>query len=367
MNDTINKSDTLLDEQINEQKNKLINDRLDMSFGELISMYSAKEIEINPSFQRHFRWDEYQKTRFIESLLLGIPIPPIFVAEVPNHNDERIWEVVDGLQRLSTILSFFGELRGDEKTLKKNNWVLGQGDRLPALKGFEWSSLPQKLRFTIKRYVCRVEIIRWNSDYDMRFELFNRLNTGGSHLTPQEIRNAIYRDISPIFNEFLEKLSKNNDFQLLIDLNEKQKNELYDQELILRFLSLYKNGKNLHQSIAQHMSKFMRESIENKNFDYQFYENIFQRIVKILLPLTKDIFRQKDGKFATALYDTIMIGVAENIDLYENNDIEIIRNKIDTQIRNDDILKKFSRKGGNNQFQRVKNRLKIANQIFGVI
>ncbi|TAE75089.1 MAG: DUF262 domain-containing protein [Bacteroidetes bacterium] len=358
---------TDLDSQINEQKNKLINDRLDMSFGELISMYEAGEIEIRPAFQRHFRWNDYQKTRFIESLLLGIPIPPIFVAEVPKENDERIWEVVDGLQRLSTVLSFFGVLKGNEKMVKKNKWKLGQGDRLPALKDLQWDTLPQKLRFTIKRYVCRVEIIRWNSDYDMRFELFNRLNTGGTHLTPQEIRNAIYRDISPVFNDFLEKLSKNTNFQTLIGLNEKQKNELFDQELILRFLSLYKNNGKINQSIAQYMSKFMRESIENQNFNYNLHENIFNKVVEILLPLKKDIFRQKDGSFATALYDTIMIGVAEHINLYENKDIKIIEDKIWNEVRQHKILLKFSRKGGNNQFQRVKNRLKIAKEIFGNI
>ncbi|CAG7840421.1 hypothetical protein CLOHAE12215_01845 [Clostridium haemolyticum] len=82
-----------LEESIRRARNNLTTDRLDMSYGEIISMYEREEIVIAPEFQRLFRWTDYQKTRFIESILLGIPIPPIFVAE---DKDGR-WELVDGL------------------------------------------------------------------------------------------------------------------------------------------------------------------------------------------------------------------------------------------------------------------------------
>ncbi|MFN6036372.1 MAG: DUF262 domain-containing protein, partial [Dolichospermum sp.] len=74
-------------------------------------MYEDKEIVIKPAFQRYFRWDEEQRTRFIESILLGIPIPPIFVAE----DGDGVWELVDGLQRISTVLSFFGVLKSEDE------------------------------------------------------------------------------------------------------------------------------------------------------------------------------------------------------------------------------------------------------------
>ncbi|TAG85946.1 MAG: DUF262 domain-containing protein [Bacteroidetes bacterium] len=358
-------------QEINDQRNILKTERLDMSFGELMTMYKEGELKINPAFQRHFKWNNEQQTRFIESLILGIPIPPIFVTETPYGDDNSVWEVLDadGLQRLSTILSFFGDLKSnDEKIKKKNNWVLQKGDRLSSIEGLKWIDLPQKIRFNIKKYACRVEIIKWSGNYDMRFELFNRLNTGGTKLTPQEIRNAIYRDISPKFNDFLLKLAQNIEFQNLVALSEKEKSELYDQELILRFLSLFKIGKKLNQSISQHMSTFMREALENEKFDYENYEKIFNETIKILFPLGKEIFRQENSVFATSLYDTIMLGVSENIHLYQNeNSVNIIKDKINNQIRQDKILIKFSRRGGNNQFERVRNRIKIANEIFGKI
>lgn len=89
---------------IENSRNTLQTDKLDMSFGEIMNMYERDEIIINPDFQRLYRWTDYQKTRFIESVIIGIPIPPIFVAE----NSQGRWEVVDGLQRLSTIFSFSG-------------------------------------------------------------------------------------------------------------------------------------------------------------------------------------------------------------------------------------------------------------------
>ncbi len=351
-----------LKKQIETQRNLLNTDRLDVSFGEIMSMYERKEIVIKPAFQRYFRWDEEQRTRFIESLLLGIPIPPIFVAE----DGSGVWELVDGLQRVSTVLSFFGVLRSeDEGVRSKNNWCLTEGDRVEALEGFNYETIPNPFRLNIKRATCRVEILRWNTDYDMRFELFNRLNTGGSPLTAQEIRNCIYRDISNKFNDFLKKSAENKDFLALIDLDDEQYERLYHEELALRFISLYNNSSQVRTSIAQHMTSFMKSALDNEGFDYAKYGKIFSEVFALLSPLGRDIFRQKDGKFATALYDVITIGVGENYEYYyKDGPSELISDRI-KEVRNDDVLKKLSRRGGNNQKTRIINRLKEAKRIFG--
>jgi len=351
--------------EIEEQRNLLNTDRLDVSFGELMSMYERKEIVIKPAFQTYLRWDQEQKTRFIESILLGIPIPPIFVAE----DGDGVWELVDGLQRVSTVLSFFGILRIEDNGIQseKNNWVLSEGERVHSLEGFTYETIPNQFRLNIKRATCRVEILRWNSNYDMRFELFNRLNTGGSPLTPQEIRNCIYRDISSKFNDFLKEIADNQDFRTLIDLSYEQYEQLYDEELALRFISLYRNLNNVKTSISQHMTAFMKSALDNENFDYDEYKHIFSQVFALLQPLGREIFRQPDGKFATALYDVITIGVGENYDHYKSQPPEIILNKIDNEVRTDEVLIKFSRKGGNNQKTRIINRLREAQRIFSNI
>lgn len=241
-----------LEMQVKKLRNSLTTDRMDMSFGEIMSMYEQGEIIISPEFQRLFRWTVEQKTKFIESILLGIPIPPIFVAE---DNDGR-WELVDGLQRISTVLSFFGVLRTDKPEM--NRWFLVSGDLLDALEGFNIDNLPNRYRLNIKRAVCRIEIIKWDSQWDMRYELFSRLNTGGEALTDQEIRNCIFRSGLRKLYEFIDEAVNNKIFVNLTALTERQKLELYNQELIVRYICLVDSWEKVNASISMYMTNYLQ-------------------------------------------------------------------------------------------------------------
>lgn len=356
-------NEELLQKQIEEQRNLLSTDRLDLSFGEIMRMYQDGDIIIKPAFQRYFRWNIEQRSRFIESILLGIPIPPIFVAA----DGKGVWELVDGLQRVSTMLSFFGILKSEDEGIKsKNNWALIEGDRVETLEGFTYETLPELFQRSLKRSTCRVEILNWNSNYDMRFELFNRLNTGGSPLTPQEIRNCIYRDISTEFNDFLKRIADNSDFRELTCLADEQIEQLYHEELALRFVSLYENMDKVKTGLSHHMTDFMKQALNDKDFDYIKYETIFANVFSLLKPLGKDIFRKrgkrKSGRFITTVYDIITIGVAENYEYYRTHDIGIIKEKIEeNESQIDEIIKSS---GGNDQKGRIINRLKEAKRIF---
>lgn len=334
-------------------------DKLDMSFGEIMNMYERDEIIINPDFQRLYRWTEYQKTRFIESVIIGIPIPPIFVAE----DSQGRWEVVDGLQRLSTIFSFFGILKNMPE---KNNWVLGAGDMIQTLDGFTCDSLPLKIQLNIKRSSFRIEIIKWNSQYDLRFELFNRLNTGGTPLTNQEIRNSLYRSISSKFNDYLKELSAYPNFVAVVDIPKERVDQLYLEELVLRFMSLYRNRQHVNKSIALHMTEFMKQCVEDKNFKYEQYSQIFKKTFDILRRVGTGIFNSANMVFSTAIYDTTTIGIAENIHLYSEKKPKVIKDKI-SEVKSDEVYQKMVRSGGNNSVQRVKKRLEFASTIFGKI
>lgn len=340
--------------EIESTKNSLSTDRLDMSFGELMSMYERNEIIINPEFQRLFRWDSGQKTRFIESLLLGIPIPPIFVAE----DEDGRWEVVDGLQRISTVFSFFGVL---QNVPEKNNWKLERGELIDKLKGNTCDDLPLKLQLNIKRSVCRVEITKWNSQYDMRYELFNRLNTGGSELTDQEIRNCIFRGVSDEFNKFLSREAQDPEFIQLISPTEKQLQELYLDELVLRFCSLYNNLDAINTNISQHMTNFMKETVETPELIPN-YKSIWDKTIKLLKPIGKEVFRASNGVFSTSLYDGIMVGVSQNIEKYELKEEIYLTKKIE-ELKNDEEFKKASGSASNSKTRIVK-RLKVADKLF---
>jgi len=342
-------------EEVERTRNSLSTDRLDMSFGEIISMYERDEIIIDPEFQRLFRWTTDQKTSFVESILLGIPIPPIFVAE--NENGQ--WELVDGLQRISTIISFFGALKSSPD---KNFWTLEKGDFIKSIENLDINALPLKLKLNIKRSVCRIEIINWNSTMDMRYELFKRLNTGGSPLTDQEIRNCIFRGTSTHFNTYLVKMAQLSDFIQLISPTQKQLEEKYLEELVLRFVALHKNGTNVTKTISVFLTDFMKDSIEHDTLDFVELEDTFKKNIQILSPLGSSIFRGRNGIFSSSLFDGVMVGIASYIDYYSTATSAEILGKIEL-LKNDSDFSKFSGSASNSK-DRVMGRVTTARRIF---
>lgn len=370
-----------LQEDITVERRRVSTDRLDISFGELINLYKNNELVIRPEYQRLFRWTNKQKTALIESILLSIPIPPIFVSE----DTEGIWELIDGLQRVSTFISFFGELQRniseieysfqdeeeeelspEEEQLRQekigNKWVLEPGGIIESLEGFNIDTLPSKLKINLKRAVCRVEILRGDSSTSMKYELFKRLNSGGSKLKPQEIRNAIFRGIDSRLNELLLKLSQDTKFQSLTNLSSKKKQELYDQELILRFIAFLNNAENVNDNTENYLNDFMENAVSNPGFDYEMYENTFMEVLDILTKLNDDrLFRNARNLFVPAEFEGITIGIAQSIERFRDND-ELLKTKIQ-ELKSDADFRKFSGSASNSK-SRIRTRLKRVQDIF---
>ncbi|WP_223161858.1 DUF262 domain-containing protein [Salinicola endophyticus] len=228
-------------QQIDEKSKEIATDSYPMSIGELVNLYRDNEINVHPEFQRFFRWSNHQKSRFIESLLLGIPIPSIFVAE----KEDGTWEVVDGLQRFSTILEFMGILKTPKGEIREP-LVLEGTKYLPLLDNMCWDSnladgafqLPKPAQLKIKRSKLDLKIVLKASDPASKYELFQRLNTGGSLATDQEVRNCILIMINPDFFEWVSDMAGRQEFQDCLPLSERQRQEQYDSELLIRFLAL---------------------------------------------------------------------------------------------------------------------------------
>jgi len=233
-------SSNSLESQIENARRSISSDGYPMSIGELTNLYRDKELKIRPEFQRLFRWSEIQKSRLIESLLLGIPLPSIFVAQT----EKGTWELVDGLQRVSTILEAQGELL-DHEGQKLPALVLRKTKYLPALEGRSWinddptKSLSEAQRLDIKRSKLDVKIIKRDSSPEAKFDLFQRLNSYGSTLTPQEIRSALLVATSPDCYSWLERLSRHPSFVQCTSLSERLLEERFDLELVIRFLVLH--------------------------------------------------------------------------------------------------------------------------------
>jgi len=209
-----------------------------MSIGELLNLYRDNELDIHPEFQRFFRWSDWQKSRLIESILLGIPIPSIFVAQ----RQDGVWDVIDGLQRLSTIFQLIGVLK-DESGMQVQPLVLTGTKYLPALEGKIWDdnfanedALDRDQQLIIKRSKLDVKIILRESDESSKYELFQRLNTGGSPLSDQELRNCILITVDRDFYAWVSMLADDENFRTCLSLSDRLIDEQYHVELATRFV-----------------------------------------------------------------------------------------------------------------------------------
>jgi len=325
-----------IEDIVSKKRNTLKTDRLDMSFGELINIYSDKELFISPEYQRAFRWSDYQRTRFIESVLLGIPIPPIFVAE----DDNGKWEVVDGLQRISTVFSFFGVL---EDLPEKNNFVLTKGDIVKELEGLTVDTIPLKLKTTIKRSVCRVEIVKWDSNEDIRYELFNRLNTGSSPLSEQEVRNCIFRAYKVNLNQVLRDLAEIKTLNDIIAPTDTKKEQMFLEELVLRYFAFKHLDANdeITTTVPHFLTEYMKLVSEDKvAFDIEKEKEQFSQLFELLLnKYGKKIFRPK-GSFALHIYDSISFALPKVFSSIKGHE-EKIFSRIDALL-DDDVYKNIS-------------------------
>lgn len=312
-------------EEVDQKRREIRTDGYSMSIGEWISLYEKNEIDIHPEFQRFFRWSDAQKTNLIESILLGIPLPPIFVSQ----REDGVWDVVDGLQRLSTVYQFLGILK-DENNEILPPLVLNETKYLPSLKGKRWqedagdNSLPQELRLIIKRSKISVSIILKESDEHAKYDLFQRLNTGGSQLSPQEVRNCILVMLNKEFFLWLKQLSMHQSFQECIALSDRPLSEAYDVELALRFLIfslIDENDLNNMGDVGAFVTDRMSELAVNRAFDRAHWENIFKRTFdSIAAQLGDSAFKRYNlaqtkfmGGFLVSQYEAIAYGVAYNI------------------------------------------------------
>lgn len=280
-----------------------------MSLGELTNLYKDGELIIRPAFQRLFRWDDDQKSRLVESILLGIPLPSIFVAQ----DDDGRWELVDGLQRVSTLLQLQGVLLSEGEPVDP---LTLRGTRyLPALEEMAWEGDPVRQlsdaqKLDIKRAKLDVKIIRRESSPEARYDLFQRLNSYGSQATAQEIRSALLVSVNGEFQSWIEECAKSSRFADTTSLSERELSQQIDLELVLRFLILH-HRRDISQSALRGRGELIdSESVRlASNFDQERVEldRVFKTTFDLLAEGGSDVFRKWDedaGRFRKGFLST---------------------------------------------------------------
>ena len=331
-----------LDVQIREARRSIVSDGYPMSIGELTNLYRDGELIIRPEFQRFFRWTDSQKSRLVESILLAIPLPSIFVAQTEMGK----WELVDGLQRVSTILELQGELL-DSKNDSPDVFVLQGTKYLPALEGKSWrnnnplNSFTEAQRLDFKRSKVDVKIIKRESSPETKYDLFQRLNSYGSSLTSQELRSALLVSISPEFFARLEGLASYPSFMQSAYIRDRLFDERYDLELVIRFLVLHNRPSN---TLTLRFLRDFTEFLNNESVSLaSTYPNGFQKLEEnfkttfdiIQANGSEDVFKRWDqkrgvfkGPFLTTSFEVFALGLGYHVASgtpYKTNLIELVK------------------------------------------
>lgn len=216
---------------------KLHTQALDLSVQTLVEQWGNNTL-ILPEIQREYVWDNGKASRLIESLLLNIPIPVLYFAETAQAK----YEIIDGHQRVSSIARFLG-----------NEFKLSGLAVLREYKNCQFHKLPEREQRFLKMRTLRVIIISVESHPNMKFEVFERLNTGAISLNAQELRNSIYR--GP-FNQLLRELAKNKTFREILGSKNPRK-RMVDEELILRFFALRGRLGTYRPSLKRFLNNYM--------------------------------------------------------------------------------------------------------------
>lgn len=309
-------------ENVDTQIIRIRTKSLDVSFNELYDMYVNEELKIAPDYQRLFRWEEEKQSRFVESLILEMPVPPIFVIET----DDGIYELIDGLQRISSYLHFRGEQIGDSPSEALRLYGC---DIVPELNGLTFDSLPKALQIKIKRSFVRMEVIKKESEPTLKYHMFKRLNTGGEMLSDQEIRNCTIRLLGSEHIEFLNECCNDENFQRTISRVPREKiSARYDQELVLRFLAIKNDIGNYRYPVTEYLTQYLeRITTHNVEFDIDTERRIFQETFRFIAEQYDNtafsgVTAQGTSKneFILYLFDGITVSIASMIDRINGSD-----------------------------------------------
>jgi len=238
---------------------------------DLVDRVNKGKIDVQAEFQREYVWENKPelKSKLIESVLLKVPIPVVYTAELGDSREV----VVDGQQRLRTFVEF----------CKKDGFKLSRLKILENLNGKGYSDMPQDLQDRIDSYPIRVVKILKDSHPDIKFDVFERLNRGSVKLSDQELRNCIYRGS---FNNLLKKLRNNEDFLELQNLTKPDK-RMKDAERVLRFFTFCDRGiQNYKSPLKGFLNDYMEKNREISNEEAEEKTELFKKCVE----LCKNVF-----------------------------------------------------------------------------
>lgn len=275
----------------------------DLSLASIASMVHTGAIDVQPVFQRRERWDVRKQSALIESFLLNIPVPPVYLAE----EEFGKYTVIDGQQRITAISSYI-----------ENGFPLTGLTRFSELTGLRFGQMPPELKnsLTVRPYMRAITILR-QSDPTTKYEVFHRLNSGGQPLNAQEIRNVLFR--GPL-NDLIVALSGEEALRSQLKIRDNRApayRSMLDVEYVLRFFTLRESWRGFSGSLRDSMDLFMARHLRPTGMELDSFRQSFKRSLDGCMAIWgSHAFKRPDGdgwrdQTLAGMYDAQMIAVAE--------------------------------------------------------
>lgn len=308
----------------------------------LVRRIKKEEIFI-PPFQRDYVWRQAEASKFVESLLLGLPVPGIFLATDPTTNKML---VIDGQQRLKSLMFYYDGFFNPKEGEKRHK-VFSLIDVQERFKGKTYKKLEEKDRLRLDNSVIHATIVKQVSppgDDTSVYHIFARLNSGGRRLAPQEIRVALYH--GPLMNT-VRKLNENIAWRNIIG---KPHQRMKDQELILRFMALYKELDKYSRPMGEFINKYAgRNKMATETYLSDISAKFINCCTKLSSALGKEIFRPS-GTINAAVFDSCMVGLAYRLENVNPVDLRSLKSAYELLLKDKDYWEAVSRSTADNAF-----------------
>lgn len=299
--------DSKIPYEIPQEVRKITTQAYDKSVADIVRMIDDKDIRLDPDYQRNYVWDNKKASMLIESIILNVPIPVIYVSQ----EEDDSWSVIDGLQRLYSLKRFFD-----------GKFKLSGLEILSDLNKSDINTLNPKALRMLKNGLLRVIMITHDSNEEIKYDVFMRLNTGSVHLTEQELRNCLYRGS---LNRFLKEVVQNGIWLKLMGLREPHV-RMADRETALRFLAIWKSWDSQTETLKGYkgrmksfLNTFMSEHKDIKSSESGEWKQVFEDTVnKVYQVYGENAFKRQglDGTIEKtinrAIIDVIMLSSTQH-------------------------------------------------------
>ena len=297
-----------------------------------------------PDYQREYVWSDKRRSKFIESIILGIPIPYIFFADVDGR-----YEIVDGSQRIRTLHSFL-----------YNELQLQDLEKLTTLNNFYFKDLSISRQRRIKNKSLKMIALSEKTDPEARFDLFERINTGSDILKPIEIRKGAY---SGKFYDFISECAENQLFRELCPISENRTLRAEPQEMVLRFFAYGENIENYKGKVREFLDNYIKEKnrVFNEEMKSKMQED-FNKMLKLIKANFPNGFAKTKNATSTPRVRFEAISVGVHLALKKNPNLE----KVNIDWLDSNEFKRYTRSDAANNKSNLIGRINyVRDKILG--